>query len=54
MVLVSVILRDEQGAIVYGDSGFTDLPAEGGTVPFEVPLFDAPPYASIEVSAQPW
>lgn len=54
MVLVSVILRDEQRAIVYGDSGFTDLPAEGGTVPFEVPLFDAPPYASIEVSAQPW
>lgn len=54
MVLVSVILRDEQGTIVYGDSGFTDLPAEGGTVPFEVPLFDAPPYASIEVSAQAW
>lgn len=51
---VTVILRDETGAIVGGTTDFCQLPAEGETVPFETTPLEVPEYASIEAHAIPW
>lgn len=55
-VCVSIVLRDDAGRIVYGCNGFAAMPAEGESVPFEIPSFglDVPPYASIEAHVQVW
>lgn len=53
-VVVSVILRDESGAIVYGNSSRENRPAEGETTAFQVFGGYLPKHASMEVYAQPW
>ena len=54
MLAVSLVLRDDAGAIVYGYSTFVDWPSEGGSRPFSMDVFDPPAYDSFEVYAQPW
>lgn len=51
---VTVVLRDEGGNIITGFSGFTDLPAQGQSIPFEVNYYDPPEYATVEAYAQVW
>lgn len=54
-VAVTVVLRDEAGAMVYGTMSFADMPSVGETVPFEVTgMGDVPPHASVEAYAQVW
>lgn len=54
MLAVSLVLRDDAGAIVYGYSTFVDWPPEGGSRPFSMDVVDPPAYDSFEVYAQPW
>lgn len=54
MLAVSLVLRDDAGAIVYGYSTFVDWPSEGGSRPFSMDVIDPPAYDSFEVHAQPW
>lgn len=54
MLAVSLVLRDDAGAIVYGYSTFVDWPSEGGSRPFSMDVYDPPAYDSFEVYAQPW
>lgn len=54
MLAVSLVLRDEAGAIVYGYSTFVDWPPEGGSRPFSMDVIDPPAYDSFEVHVQPW
>ena len=54
-VILSVVLRDGSGQIVYGTSGFADRPSVGETTSFSIDAFGAPrDYASFEVYACPW
>ena len=54
MLAVSLVLRDDAGAIVYGYSAFVDWPSEGGSRPFSMDVIDPPAYDSFEVHVQPW
>lgn len=54
MLAVSLVLRDDAGAIVYGYSTFVDWPPEGGSRPFSMDVIDPPAYDSFEVHVQPW
>lgn len=54
MLAVSLVLRDDAGAIVYGYSTFVDWPPEGASRPFSMDVFDPPAYDSFEVHVQPW
>ena len=54
MLAVSLVLRDDAGAIVYGYSTFVDWPSEGGSRPFSMDVIDPPAYDSFEVHVQPW
>lgn len=51
---VSLVLRDDAGAIIYGFDTYVDWPPEGGSRPFSMDVFDPPAYDSFEVYAQPW
>ncbi|HJG30658.1 MAG TPA: protein kinase [Collinsella ihuae] len=51
---VTVVLRDEAGAIVGGTTEYCQLPSEGETVPFESTPLEVPAYASMEAHAIPW
>lgn len=51
---VSVILRDANGTIVYGDTTFIKRPGKSEAQTFEITVFDAPSYDSYEVYAQVW
>ena len=53
-VALCVVLRDAQGAMVFGETGFATLPDEGETATFEVRLSRPPAYESVEVYAMPW
>ena len=53
-VALTVVLRDESGAIVYGDTGYATMPAEGESTAFEVLTHGAPEYDTYEVYAQAW
>lgn len=53
-IVVSAVLRDANGSIVYGYLAFVNRPTEGESIPFEIPLPDAPDYASYEVHATEW
>ena len=50
---VSVILRDADGNIVYGDHDFAELGAVGETSAFELDEYDLPEYDSYEIYAIP-
>lgn len=54
MLAVSLVLRDDVGAIVYGYSTFVDWPSEGGSRPFSMDVIDPPAYDSFEAHVQPW
>ena len=51
---VSLVLRDDAGAIIYGFDTYVDWPPEGGSRPFSMDVFGPPAYDSFEVYAQPW
>ncbi len=53
-VFLSVILRDANGEIVYGNTGFVSAPAQGERRSFEIPCPDAPAYETVEVHAVAW
>ena len=53
-VSLCVVLRDAQGSIVFGQTGYATLPDEGETLTFEVTLDRSPAYESIDVYAMPW
>lgn len=53
-VAVTVVLRDESGAIVFGETDYARRPDVGESTPFEVTLRNAPDYATCEVYAQAW
>ncbi len=48
-VWLSVILRDDQGQIVYGWNGFVDSPDLGEQMPFSIEVYSVPDYATVEV-----
>lgn len=48
-VWLSVILRDDQGQIVYGWNGFVDSPGLGEQMPFSIEVYSVPDYATVEV-----
>lgn len=51
--VATAVLRDEQGAIVYGYLTFIDPPALGESCPFEIRLPNAPEFATYEVHVNP-
>lgn len=51
---VTVILRDATGAIVWAETGSTELPQEGETVPFEVQLHERRDFATAEAHICLW
>ena len=53
-VALTIVLRDESGAIVYGDTGYATMPAEGESTAFEVLTYGIPDYAAYEAYAQAW
>ncbi|WP_346697234.1 serine/threonine protein kinase [Thermophilibacter mediterraneus] len=53
-VALSVLLRDEDGNIVFGAVGFASRPDPGSTTTFEVSCHTVPDYASYEVHALAW
>lgn len=48
-VWMSVILRDDQGQIVYGWNGFVESPGLGEQMPFFIEVYSVPDYATVEV-----
>lgn len=53
-VALVLVLRDAEGAIVYGSAGFATRPAVGASSSYEIDASSAPSYASYEVYAIPW
>lgn len=53
-IRLSLILRDGDGRIVFGETGFVTCPAEGESVPFEITPHGCPEYATAEVVALAW
>ena len=53
-VALTVVLRNESGDIVYGDTGYARMPAEGESSAFEIYTYGIPDYATYEVHAQAW
>ena len=51
---VSVILRDADGNIIYGNSDFAELGSVGETSAFELDEGELPEYDSYEIYAIPW
>lgn len=48
-VWLSVVLRDDDGAIVSGSHGFVTSPGLGERMPFSITIYDCPEYATLEV-----
>lgn len=53
-VALALVLRDAEGAIVYGSVGFATCPTVGTSSSYEIDASSAPSYASYEVYAIPW
>ena len=53
-VALTIILRDDQGKIVYGETSFVGGVSSGKTVPFEATLMESASYATAEAHVQPW
>lgn len=53
-VAVTIVLRDEKGAIVDGTVAFVNGPSDGSPVPFSGEFSEAIPHSSYDVYAQPW
>lgn len=52
-VWLSVVLRDDDGAIVSGTNGFVTSPGLGERMPFSITIYDCPEYATLEVVPLP-
>lgn len=52
--IVSLVLRDDEGSIVYGEETFVTLPSAGSHAAFEISLFEKVDFATYEVYACPW
>lgn len=52
-VWLSVVLRDDDGAIVSGSNGFVTSPGLGERMPFSITIYDCPEYATLEVVPLP-
>lgn len=52
--MLCVVLRDAQGAIIYGWNTFADYSASGQKVPFQVNVWNVPTYDLFEIHASPW
>lgn len=48
-VWLSVVLRDDDGAIVSGSNAFVASPGLGERMPFSITIYDCPAYATLEV-----
>lgn len=53
-IMVSVVLRNASGDIVYGAETYVSRPEVGASTSFEISVYDVPDYATYEVYAQPW
>lgn len=53
-IRLSLILRDEQGRIVYGGITFVDWPSADRPRPFSIDPYGIPDYASYEIYGQIW
>ena len=53
-VAISLVLRDDSGAIIYGCITFVSRPAVGESTSFEISPYGIPEYATYEVHAQAW
>lgn len=53
-VAISLVLRDESGAIIYGCMTFVSRPAVGESTSFEISPYGIPDFATYEVHAQAW
>lgn len=53
-VAITVITRDETGAINYGYTTFSDIPSKDQATPFELSGYNVPAHASYELYAQLW
>lgn len=53
-VLVTAILRDDNGNIVYGNSVDAEKPSENSSSTFDLSCFDAPDYTTYEIYACVW
>ena len=53
-VAISLVLRDESDAIIYGCMTFVSRPAVGESTSFEISPYGIPEYATYEVHAQAW
>lgn len=51
---LTVILRDAEGSLVFGDTAFVDGLQEGESIPFEINCPTVPDYVTFEIHAQPW
>lgn len=53
-IAVTVVFRDEAGKMLFADTGYFDMPAVGGSTPFDMVILNVPDYASFEAHARPW
>ncbi len=51
-IKISLVLRNAQNAIIYGDITFVDWPGNGRSAPFSITVYDLPKYASYDLYAQ--
>ena len=53
-MVLSLVLRDDTGKIVYGSSNYCDRPDEGESTAFEIDAYGCPDYSTAEVYAIAW
>lgn len=53
-IRLSLILRDDQGEIVYGGMAFVDWPSSDRPRPFSIDVMNLPDYVSYEIYGQVW
>lgn len=53
-IKISLVLRNAQNAIIYGDIAFVDWPGNGRSTPFSITVYDLPKYVSYDLYAQIW
>ena len=53
-IALTVITRDENNAINFGNGTFIDIASEGETVPFDIPCYQVPEHSSFEIYAKAW
>lgn len=54
LVAVTALVRDDAGAIAASGETYVDMPAEGSSSTFEVPVFPADASGTLEVHAHTW